>query len=166
MTSKSSGQKSYADVPWAAVMTLANHEKEVGSFHLARDQVKPPISLQQLVFPWLEEAQEELQRMKAGSMGLHTKQKKKQNKYITPQRVLEVINLFITQLFTELRITILQDAPLLFEHAPNHPIFLHPVFQHPDYCSWAEILLASCNPVEEEDKIKKAQINNVILYLK
>lgn len=58
--------------------------------------------------------------------------------------------------------TILQDAPLIQLINAEHPVFEHPVFLSPEYNSWKELIRSITEPNEGDDKLKKAQINNVL----
>lgn len=101
------------------------------------------MELQFKIFPWLE-------NVKKGIA----------DKTITSN----LTNSKMIQLLEALRVTFLQDAPLLQEISPNHPIFAHPVFHLPEYMEWKQIQLAATCPKKEDDQLKRAQINNVKPY--
>jgi hypothetical protein len=88
-----------------------------GSFYLPRALVTPPESHQKRIFPLAEQW---LEKMNNGE---------------APKTIsgIKFLNLLV-----ELRVIILQDAVVLKNDFPDHPVFCHDIFQSDEFKSFAE----------------------------
>lgn len=103
--------------PRQAMIIIHGFPKERGCFWLPRALVVPPLSLQRMIFPELED---NLQQMK-NNREMHT---------ICGEGFLKLLG--------ELRVSILQDAVLLKMSNPEYPIFEHEIFKSAAFLSFSE----------------------------
>jgi hypothetical protein len=122
---KGAMEKSYLNtLPYSAIRVMNGFHREKGSFYLPRALVTPPDSLQKRIFPSVEHW---LERMR------------------TDDSCRTISGQAFLRLLVELRIIILQDAVLLKDDFPDHPLFLHEIFQSPEYKAFADESLAAIN---------------------
>lgn len=102
------------DLPLEPMRALADFPVGGRGFFLARAIHEPPLPLAQQIFPWVDE----------------------QMKTVT-----DIAGRHFLRLLKYLRIVILQDAPLLQEKHPNHPIWTHTIFSKtPQYQAFAALV--------------------------
>jgi hypothetical protein len=132
-------------LPRTAIRVIQGFPEEKGCFWLPRALVTPPLSLQQKVFPWVEEWQQRMQ---------------------DDASIQTICGEGFLRLLVELRPIILQDAVLLKQLEPNHEMFSSRIFQCSEFASFSEQLNRSINnatpPAEVEIQRVVPEINSRI----
>ena len=127
-----------------------------GSYFLARAQVKPPPQLLRLVWPQLEGWQD---RVAASLEGKKWKAGGLKKPDLATARFLSFL--------MQLRLVFLQDAALLQERFPTHPIFGHSLFRLGEWADFArQVQLAQAGASESRSALLERalpEINSTIL---
>ena len=132
-------ERSYlSPLPRQGILVMSGHSKDAKYF-LKRDCVEPSEQLQKLVFPWIEEKEEQIKAINNGSipLGIH--------------HLFETLRWF--------RTVILQDAVVLMAQQADLEMFNHPVFKTNMFASFKNATLAA---MEINQNPEDVQINSVI----
>ena len=116
-------------LPRPALRTLAGFPAEGGNYYLPRCSLEPPLQLQLMIFPWLEQWNDSREWEKTISVqGFH-------------------------RLLRWLRIVLLQDVAALWDELQGHPILNHSIFTSHEFHLYRENLAAVINESTEPSEI-------------
>ncbi len=107
-------------IPFDCVRVLAGFGPEPDRYYINRNIIIPPESLQNAIFPQLEQSR---QAIKASGS--------------------EIAGTSFLKLISYMRIVLLQDVALLIELGYNHPVLQHEIFQSQEYVCFRDQLLAN-----------------------
>jgi len=105
-----------AKLPMKAMRVMAGHNEQKGSVFIARSLLIPPESLQLQIFPFIEEALEQIKHTPRGCSTAYC----------------------FLQLLTRLRVVLLQDVAEMIIHGRTHVVFQCSVFQTEEFKRYTE----------------------------
>ena len=122
-----------------AAKLMAGHKPEDGSYYISRECLVPPLALQKLIFPRLEESRQYLQ-----SIVIKDRDR-------AAQAFLETLQWF--------RVVILQDIVVLSEKYPTSPLWNHRPFNLPEFQHFKRLALRK---MEDEVHPENVQLQRTI----
>lgn len=122
--------------PDAGLVGAAGFEAgDIKAYDIKRDAVAPPLELQQLIFPWVDDELEAASARVAAS---------------TPANVDTAAVAFLRVLLF-FRIVLLQDMAMLHaEYSTRAPIFRHAVFQSPEFLAFKDRVVESVTAADSD----------------
>jgi Centromere DNA-binding protein complex CBF3 subunit, domain 2/Transcriptional activator of glycolytic enzymes len=128
-----------------------------GNFYLPRAKVLPPRSLEQALWPWVdewlawfdsqeEEEEEEEEPEEFPATAEAYKADKADRQDLAGQGFLRLLQ--------QLRIILLQDSVIMRREFPDHPIWTDPIFARGDYLAFAKDVELSLMEVEEPEEVR------------
>jgi hypothetical protein len=107
----------FTAIPTGAVKVLAGLEPQCESYRLKRSSVDPSEDLQRMVFPWI-------------------------NAYLDSKKIFlrTMAAQEFLMLLKHLRVVVLQDASILINRYPKHPVFDLPVFKSQNFLSFKAMI--------------------------
>lgn len=128
-----------------------------GNFYLPRAKVQPPRSLEQALWPWVDEWLAWFDsNLEADDTDDDTAEGEEEYEsyYDDDDDTQDLAAQGFLRLLQQLRIILLQDSVIMRKEFPDHPMWTDPIFQRDDYLAFARDVELSLLDVEEPEEIQ------------
>ena len=158
------------NIPRKFVRAMAGFDsRTVGNFYLPRAKVAPPRSLEQAVWPWVDDwlqwfesynirdpnsCFEEPELRQLGELGIQNQLRRKPGVRLDRD---DLAAQGLLRLLGQLRTILLQDSAILQPLFPGHPLWSNPVFMREDYRQFAEAVRLANMQTEAPYKMRLRQ---------